>query len=474
MRRLQLSSGILALALAACGGGDGNGNGSPSPPPNVAPIITSGTSVSVVENSMGPVYVATATDPENAPLVLAISGLDAARFTIGPNGAIQFTSPPNFDAPADLDKNNSYLFELSASDGTNTSKQIVEIKVTNSTEGVAIRRVATGLTDPLLLSIETVPGDPSKLFLVQRKAIYLFDPATGARTLVWEVPPPPVVAASIGDEFIYDFKAAPDYQTSHAFYAWIEQTDHSGVRYYKPRPDGSFVYRGRSVGPTGKIVIGPDNNIYIFRGCNDCELSTSSPNTTNAAILRYAQTPSGGFAPAPGNPYLASGGQPEIFDYGVSSAVGISFYNEYLIFLSGGAELNMASITNGGLSFGWPYFEGVTRVREGGPASVVDPAMLLTGDMFVPFTPRGGFVYKGSIASLSGKYVYLTKSGNVRTIDLSLLVPGQLVPTQAEARDSDFVPDVGTLDGLRLVRQDEAGNVWLLTEAGDLFLLRAG
>jgi tryptophan 2,3-dioxygenase len=60
MREVRFGWLALALTLAGCGGG-GNGGGGNPPPANRAPSFTSAPAASVVENSTGTVYTATAT-----------------------------------------------------------------------------------------------------------------------------------------------------------------------------------------------------------------------------------------------------------------------------------------------------------------------------------------------------------------------------------------------------------------------------
>ena|GEM_PF-5221224 len=98
---------------------------------DVAPVISSAAAVSVQENRTT-VLTATATDVEGGTITFSISGGDAALFVIDPStGVITFRQAPNFEAPTDTGANNVYNFNLTASDGTNSSTQAVTVTVTD-------------------------------------------------------------------------------------------------------------------------------------------------------------------------------------------------------------------------------------------------------------------------------------------------------------------------------------------------------
>lgn len=108
---------------------------------NEAPVLIGGTTLSVTlgENEAAVTTIG-ATDVDGPSISYAIAGgNDAGLFAIDPNtGALTFVSAADFEAPADFGEDNFYTLTVSASDGTNTVEQRVEILVTNENEGVAI------------------------------------------------------------------------------------------------------------------------------------------------------------------------------------------------------------------------------------------------------------------------------------------------------------------------------------------------
>lgn len=103
---------------------------------NGAPTWSSGTSVSVVENSGGTVYTAQASDPDGASVTYSISGgVDAGEFAINAStGALSFTTPPDFENPTDNGANNVYNVTLSASDGQLSSSLGLTVTVSDVAE----------------------------------------------------------------------------------------------------------------------------------------------------------------------------------------------------------------------------------------------------------------------------------------------------------------------------------------------------
>lgn len=88
-----------------------------------APVITSDgggatATVNVTENQTA-VTTVTATDEDNdTPTFSITGGSDQTMFTIDANsGALRFVNAPDFEAPGDIDGNNSYEVEVTVSDG---------------------------------------------------------------------------------------------------------------------------------------------------------------------------------------------------------------------------------------------------------------------------------------------------------------------------------------------------------------------
>lgn len=173
------------------------------------PVITSNgggatASLAMTENQSA-VTTVVALDADGPVTFGIVGGMDAALFRIDPQkGILTFASPPDFEAPLDVDADNVYLVTVQASDGTNVDEQQLAIAIANANDSapvitsgaggakaiaavaenqVAVMTVLAGDADgttPIL----TISGGPDAV-------LFAIDAQTGALT----------------------FKAAPDFET---------------------------------------------------------------------------------------------------------------------------------------------------------------------------------------------------------------------------------------------------------------------
>ena len=71
-------------------------------------------------------------DQDGDPIEWSKTGEDAADFNLSPDGVLTFKDSPNYESPADANKNNVYLVTINASE---TSDPLdLEITVTDEDE----------------------------------------------------------------------------------------------------------------------------------------------------------------------------------------------------------------------------------------------------------------------------------------------------------------------------------------------------
>ncbi|WP_419553140.1 S8 family serine peptidase [Candidatus Poriferisodalis sp.] len=101
-----------------------------------APMITLGpTSESVVEGHAGQVTRFEAEDSEGEDVIWTLVGTDREDLSIGRStGVVTFAAMPDFEAPVDSGRNNSYVVTVQASDGRLTAAQSLTVNVTNVAE----------------------------------------------------------------------------------------------------------------------------------------------------------------------------------------------------------------------------------------------------------------------------------------------------------------------------------------------------
>jgi glucose/arabinose dehydrogenase len=494
------------LVATSCGGGSGGGGGMPT---NQAPHFTSAASASVVEN-VGAAYQAMASDSDGDPLNFSISGgADAARFSITAAGALAFVAPPNFELPADANGDNNYEVTLGVSDGRLSDMLSLQIAVTNSKEGIQVRRIATGFDQPLYVA--GLPGDRRILVLEKTGNVMLLDPVNGARSLFLDAALAPAAGGLVrnistaGEGGLLGIAVAPDFQTTGIFvtYSTLANGD-IVVRRFRTGSSGLGNPLSQATVLTiphpqftnhygGWMGYGPDGFLYIATGdgggAGDPLDKSQNTHSRLGKILRVdvpadpfaGATPNFG-SPAPGNPFIGGGGDPFVYAYGLRNPFRASFFSDGLLIGDVGQdnveEIDLLGDAEKGGNFGWPWREGSRVFRSGtAPAGLIVPvAEYLHGSgPREGRTVTGGYVYRGPVASLQGQYVFADYiSGNIWSLPATLLVRGQtLASSRFERRNQDFAPDIGTIDQIASFGEDSSGNLYLVGLDGEIYMVTA-
>jgi glucose/arabinose dehydrogenase len=492
MRNLSYLSLPLLLVVAGCG--DGNSSGpAPTPTPS-APTFTSPAAASFPE-APAFTYQATATDPSGSPLTYSIAGgADAAKFTISSSGALTLNNPPNYDLPTDADANNVYEVQLRVTDGTLASVLDLRLTITNSREGIRVRRIASGLNQPMMLA--PIPGDNATMLLIERGgAVYRFTTATGAKTLVTTVSD----VTMEGERGLLGIAVQPDFAFTGGFAVYA--TDSAGtiriIRYVLnpttfavtrsttlmtiPHPTYTNNYggwlgftSGGLLHPVVLVVATGDGG-----GAGDPAGNAQNPYSRLGKILRFAVGDTG-ITALPNGPFSGGGGDPYVIGLGLRNPFRATFDGSSLIVGDVGQdqteEIDKLFPTSGngsGFNFGWNFKEGTDTFQGTPPAGLTDPLSQYShgtgprqGNAII-----GGLVYDGPIASLDGSYVFADEvSGNIWTVRATSLTAG-LVPSSSsyERRNEDFAPDVGTINSIVDFARGNDGTLYIVDLDGEIF-----
>ena len=100
------------------------------------------------ENGTSAVYTFRATDPQRQSITWTLEGIDRGDFTItrdsSGRGVLAFSTPPDFEAPADLDRENDYeLTVIASGEDSHAYRLSFTITVTDVNEGPEISRVGS-------------------------------------------------------------------------------------------------------------------------------------------------------------------------------------------------------------------------------------------------------------------------------------------------------------------------------------------
>ena len=169
---------------------------------DAAPRITSDAMVDVPEGTTRVLTItATDTDDEDDDLTYSITaGADSVRLRIDQStGDLTFKTAPDFENPTDQSRDNEYIVEVTASDGTNNTAQTITVTVTDVNEPpmlapTAMKSVAENTTDVLTVTATDADAGTTLTYSITAgadSAQFSIDRSTGALT----------------------FKAAPDFET---------------------------------------------------------------------------------------------------------------------------------------------------------------------------------------------------------------------------------------------------------------------
>ena len=225
-------------------------------------------------------------------------------------------------------------------------------------------------------------------------------------------------------------------------------------------------------------------------GANDPDQNGQNRNTLLGKMLRldlsrddFAGDPNRDYGIPPANPYAASGGAPEVWLYGLRNPFRNSFDRAtgelWIGDVGQGAieEIDRVLTTQSGLNLGWPLYEGTQSLFGGGTAGLTMPVTQY-GHGSGPLqgnSVTGGFVYRGPVEALQGLYVFADfVSNNIWTVPAASVPHGATAPSSAFTnRNAAFTPDVGSLTGIVSFGEDQAGNLYIVSIGGNVFVIRA-
>ncbi|GJL90786.1 PQQ-dependent sugar dehydrogenase [Hyphococcus sp.] len=499
MSRLLLAIASLSpVMLAGCGG-------DPAPSGNIgnrAPVFTSSATATVAENASGTIYTATANDADSDALIFTISaGSDAALFSITNAGALSFLSPPDFDDPADAGGDNVYNITLQVSDGSASATFDLAITITNIADDFTVRRVTASAAAPLAL-VGRASGD---VFVAERNGVIrILNPATGNfnTTPFLDIS---TTVGTAGEGGLLGLVLAPDYAASGTFYVHV--TNMSGdteIRSYQ-RSAGDPNLADSSSGDViltvaqpadnhngGGLAFGPDGYLYISLGDGggggDPFDNGQDTSTLLAAILRidptsddYPGDADRDYAIPADNPFVGGGGVPEIWAYGLRNPFRMSFDRDNGNLYIGDVgqetleEIDLIRPSDAGLNFGWSVREGTASYSGPDDPDFTPPiaeyghgAGSLQGNSLT-----GGYVYRGPVADLQGHYVFADFiSDNIWSFPVSATAQGSTLPSSSfTVQTNAFAPDAGSLSGIVGFGEDAAGNLYILTITGSIFVV---
>jgi glucose/arabinose dehydrogenase len=164
----------------------------------------------------------------------------------------------------------------------------------------------------------------------------------------------------------------------------------------------------------GNIHFGPDGYLYVSLGDGaDGRNQGQNPDSMFASIVRLDVDGGDPYAIPADNPFVDGGGAPEVWAYGLRNPWRFSIdHEERMIYIadvgqSNWEEVNVVSLDDGGVNFGWFTTEGnhCYSSSECDMTGITLPVIEYDHEDGCSIT--GGFVYRGSqIPEIAGHYFY--------------------------------------------------------------------
>jgi glucose/arabinose dehydrogenase len=504
------------MAAASCGGGSSSPPTVPPPPPppagpNVAPAWTSAAAVTVQENASGVAYLATATDPDTAVLTYTLGGTDAALFSMNAlTHEIRFNTPPDFEAPADNGANNVYNLTLQVSDAIAAPVALnVAITVSNVNPGFRVRRVASGLNQPIFVA--GLPDNTGRIAVVERGGtIRILNGSTGD-------PSANFLAITgvdqTGEKGLLTIAFSNNYLSDRTFYVHMNpnSANTSEIRQYKA-PAAPDVADPSSANPIlvlnqtsatnhkgGFFATDPQNRLLIgFGDGGNTPAAAQDVNSLFGKILRIDPTldafpadASRDYSIPLGNAFATGGGAPEILAIGVRNPFRGSIDRvSNSIFIGDVGETSIEEVDRIALdqagnpvpNFGWACREGTQPLNGCADSTAFTRPVAEYSHGAGPTqgnTITGGVVYRGPIEDLQGQYIFADfGSNNFWSIPVANLLTAStggstIASTSFTNRNAAFTPDtgVGSMASVVAVGTDQDGNVYFVDIGGEVFRL---
>lgn len=291
-------------------------------------------------------------------------------------------------------------------------------------DGIVLTEVVNGLERPVALV--QPPGDERLFIVEQRGRIRVFSDGQLAADAYLDIGD----RLSGGNEQgLLGLAFHPDFASNG--YAYINYTDSDGdthVARLTEAPDGLtldpasekvilLVDQPYGNHNAGQLLFGPDGLLYIPLGDGgsggDPQGNGQNTDTWLGSILRIDVDAGDPYGIPADNPFVAGGGRPEIWAYGVRNPwrnafdpAGGHFYvadvgqNEW-------EEVNVVSIDRGGVNYGWNVVEGPECYRSSSCDRTAFEEPAVAYDHGEGCSITGGFVYRGTrIEGLAGTYFY--------------------------------------------------------------------
>lgn len=353
---------------------------------------------------------------------------------------------------------------------------------------ITLQEIVRGLVDPLLL---TAPADDERLFVVEQPGkIRIIEENTLVPTPFLDIQD--IVRDNSNEQGLLGLTFHPNYASNGKFYVNYTASSPQGatvVAEYTVSADANVANTAGRILVSfaqpfsnhngGMLAFGPDGYLYIGTGDggsgDDPQNNGQNLDTLLGKLLRIDVNSGDPYAIPADNPFVAGGGLPEIWAYGLRNPWRFSFDrlngDIYIADVGQGTleEVNVESKDAAGLNYGWKIAEG-KQCRGGGNncdmTGLTPPVHDYGRDDGQSIT--GGYVYRGEcMPDVQGMYFfgdYVTE----RIWTFNYQGDGAI----ANHTDRTAVIDPNSdIDGLTSFGEDAFGELYVISRDGKVFKL---
>ncbi|GEO13362.1 PQQ-dependent sugar dehydrogenase [Microvirga aerophila] len=354
---------------------------------------------------------------------------------------------------------------------------------------IAATAITSGLNSPLYLTIP--PGDPNRLFVVEKGGLVKIHNAATGQTLATPFLDVSNQVATSGEQGLLGLAFAPDYATSRKFYVYLSNTaGDTEIREYQTlasdpsRADAASMRRITTIDyPStttnhrgGWIGFGPDGYLYAATGDGAVRANAQSLNQLGK-ILRL-DVNADAFPNDAGRNYAAPADNPASIAGISGSAAGTGIFaaglrnpwrasfdrqtGELYIGDVGEGTFEEINLGRAGANYGWSLTEG--PFNSSSFPNFTNPIHSYGRASGQAVT--GGYVYRGPEEAFQGQYFF----SDFSTSRIWTLQPANGSRLLADYTDQTAVAG-GPINSVPSLGEDASGNLYIVDIGGKIFRL---
>lgn len=358
---------------------------------------------------------------------------------------------------------------------------------------IGTRLLGSGFKQPVWLSCPD--GERNAVWVVEKEGrIVILNRVTGKKHDFLDITP--LIKIRMNEQGLLGLAFSDDYSESGRFYVYFTNVDgdteicrFTASGHQKQHCDPSTrelllkIKQSARNHNGGWIDFGPDGFLYIATGdggsANDPLNHGQDLSTHLGKLLRIDVSPEKGYNIPADNPFLEqASAMPEIYAYGLRNPWRCSWdraTGDFYIADVGQnhwEEINFVPAGQGkGANYGWRLREGMIATPKnnvGGPAplNAINPVYVYKHGRKdnEGLSVTGGYVYRGPIESLHGKYFFADYANpRIWSIEVKNGKAGNFQDWTQQLK-----PTRGTLNLIASFGEDSDGNLFIVSHSGDI------